>query len=157
MKTGKYIKRRKKHIIKGMNKIWIYNKGWIEALIDSEGSLSLLKEKRVHFKAGYTYKSRLNIANKNRELLEKAKKIISGGAIIGPNKKGLYNLDVSANSIRQILPKIKLINKEKQRRLLLKALDILKRHVTRGHSRTRIEIEKLENLTKKIREQNESN
>jgi hypothetical protein len=57
---------------------WSYNRGWIEALIDSEGSISLLKEKRPRYKAGLTYKPRLNIGNKDKRLLIKAQRIIGG-------------------------------------------------------------------------------
>jgi hypothetical protein len=106
-------------------KIDDYDLGWISALIDGEGSISLIKQKRAHFRDGVTYAPRLNIANTCRKLLEKAHGIIGAGAIVGRSIDSLLQLDVSSNGIRVILPRIKLIAKEKQRILLLEALDIL--------------------------------
>jgi hypothetical protein len=121
-----------------------HDRGWIEALIDGEGSLSLLKEKRAHFKAGYSYKPRLNISNNNLQMLEKARVLIGAGCIM--KKKRLKQLDVSANGLRFLLPKIHLIIKEKQRKLLLCALRILALHRGRSNPRLDSEISQLENL-----------
>ena len=131
-----------------------YTKGWIEALIDGEGSLSLIKERRPKFKAGYTYKPRLNISNKNYELLEKAQKIIGAGAIITSKKTSFHQLDVSSNGLRYLLPKIELIVKEKQRRQLLIALRILARRKGRGHPTSDFDIESLERIYQNIRQFN---
>lgn len=126
-----------------MIKLTEYYKGWIEALIDGEGSISLLREKRKQFRAGVTYKPRLNISNKNLKLLEQAKDIIGHGAIHPNGKSGVYNLDISAEGMRYILPKITLIVKEEQRLLLIEALKILNIHIQRGRGRTDAEIESL--------------
>ena len=131
-----------------------YIKGWIEALIDGEGSLSLLKERRPHFKAGVTFKPRLGIGNKDVKLLIHAKEIIGAGCIIGPNKKDFYNFDLSANGIRWLLPKIRLISKEEQRLLLLEALQILNRHAGRSIPRTDEELQRLEEICHLIRSKN---
>jgi hypothetical protein len=131
-----------------------YTKGWIEALIDGEGSLSLLKERRPHFKAGVTFKPRLNIGNKDARLLIRAKEIIGAGCIAGPNKNGVYNFDLSANGIRWLLPKIQLISKEEQRQLLIEALQILNRHAGRSRPRTDEELQRLEEIYHLIRKKN---
>jgi hypothetical protein len=55
-----------------------------------------------------------------------------------------------------LLPQISLIVKEKQRLLLLEALDILKRHTTWNKPRTKKEMKKLENIYQKIRKLNGS-
>jgi len=102
-----------------------YTRGWIEALIDGEGSLSLLKESRPHFFAGCTYKPRLNIGNKSLPLLQRAQGIIGGGCIVHSKKRQIYLLDVSAGRLRWLLPRITLIVKEVQRLLLLDALQLL--------------------------------
>jgi hypothetical protein len=133
-------------------KIEYYDKGWIEALIDGEGSLSLIKEKRAHFKAGCTYKPRLNISNNSLELLKKARAVIGAGCIM--RKKKLKQLDVSSNGLRFLLPKIQLIVKEKQRRLLLDALHILALHKGRSREIFDEEINQLEQIYVKIRELN---
>jgi len=127
--------------------------GWISALIDGEGSLSLLKERRPRFKAGCTYKPRLNIANKNIEIMLTAKILFRGGSLC-ENKKGVWNLDISSNRIRENLPKISLIAKERQRLLLLDALDVLNRRTTHFNPRTDMEIQRLERIYLKIRELN---
>lgn len=130
-----------------------YNKGWIEALIDGEGSLSLLKEVRPTFKAGVTYKPRLTIGNKDIRLLQKARRIIAHGCIT-KSGKGVYNLDVSANGIRYILPKIQLITKEEQSKLLLNALHILRRQTTWKKPRTLEELQQLEQIHQEIMNKN---
>ena len=130
-----------------------YEKGWIEAMIDGKGSISLLKESRPHFKAGCTYKPRLNIGNKSKPLLFFAKEIIGGGAVI-LSPRGVNALDVSSNTLRWLLPQIQLIVKEKQRRLLLQALRILSRRVTRNKPRTDKELTALEGVYRGIRNAN---
>lgn len=58
-----------------------YYRGWIEAFIDSEGSLSIIKEKRPNFVAGVTYKPTLTISNRCVPMLELAKELIGGGSV----------------------------------------------------------------------------
>lgn len=131
-----------------------YERGWIEALIDGEGSLSLIREKREHFKSGYAYKPTLNIGNKCYALLEKARLIIGAGAIRPKNDGELHQLQVSANALRGLLPKISLIVKEKQKLLLLEALEILARHKGRSRPVLDSEIERLEQIYQEIRDLN---
>lgn len=141
-----------------MNKTLIewtdYTKGWIEALIDGEGSLSLVKETRPLFAAGCTYKPRLNIGNKNLGLLKRAQSIISGGCIVHSRKREIYLLDISANGLRRLLPQITLIVKERQRLLLLEALEILsKRKGGRGQP-SPLRTERLKEIYQEIRKLN---
>ncbi len=145
-----------------MNKLTQYQKGWLSALIDGEGSISLLKEKRLKFKAGYTYKARLNVGSTDLRLLQETKKIIGGGCIIKANKKHredkgykpFWNLDISANIIRDIFPQIKLVIKDKQRKLLLEALKIISKPVKKGKPRADRVIKDLEIIHWKIRDLN---
>jgi hypothetical protein len=133
-----------------------YDLGWISALIDGEGSISLIKERRPKFRDGATYKPRLNIANKCRKLLEKAQGVVGAGAIIPRKKDLVLNLDISANGARTILPHLHLIVKEKQRILLLEALDILEsRKGGRGQPGPALEgTERLLEIYQEIRELN---
>lgn len=128
-------------------------KGFLEGLIDGEGSISLLKENRPKFSAGCTYKPRLNISNKNRPLLELAQKIIGGGAIVNA-RSGVYNFDVSANLMRKILPNLVLIAKEKQRLLIIEALDILTFRCGKHCIQPKENIERLEKIYNQIRKTN---
>ena len=146
-----------------MNKLTQYQKGWLSGIIDGEGCISLIKEKRLYFKVGYTYKARFNVGNTDLKLVKETQKIIGGGCIVKASKrfredirhKPFWNLDVSANIIRDIFPQIKLIIKDEQRKLLLRALKILERHCGRSlPPRTNKEIKDLEKIYQKIRELN---
>lgn len=128
-----------------------YDLGWLSGIIDGEGSLSLLKEKRPNQKAGCQYKPRLSIGNKDLGILKKAQDLM-GGAIIGPRKSDVYELQISANNMRKILPIIKLIAKDKQRNLMIHALNLLnKRHRGRGNPMTKEEINIFESIYLNIR------
>ena len=128
-----------------------YDLGWLSALIDGEGCICLLKEKRLNQKAGCQYKPRLSIGNKNLNLLRKAQSLM-GEAIIGPGKNDVYELQVSANNMRRVLPVIKLIVKEGQRNLIIHALNLLKkRHRGRGNPMTQKEIDIFEAIYMNIR------
>jgi len=131
-----------------------YTRGWIEALIDGEGSLSLLKEIRPSFSAGCTYKPRLNIGNKNLELLRAAQTIIGGGCIIQSKKRQIYLLDVSSSRLRWLLPRITLIVKERQRLLLLDALQVLAGRRGGRHQNPPAGTERLEGIYHAIRQIN---
>lgn len=135
-----------------------FEKGWLSGIIDGEGSISLLKEKRPHFKAGYTYKPRLCIANTNLQLIKKVH-TLTGGALLKQDQtakgwKTKYTIDVSANGIRQLLPHINLVAKARQLNLLKEALGILSIRCTRGRPRTNHEIERLESIAEEIRKTN---
>ena len=131
-----------------------YWKGWLSAMIDGEGSLSLLKEVRPQFKAGCTYKPRLNIGNKHTGIIYTAQMLIGGGCVHKNKKSGVYNLDVSSNLMREVLPQLRFIAKDRQRLLLLKALRILGRKTTKGKPRTDKELEILESIYQMIRKLN---
>ena len=132
----------------------IYEKGWIEAAIDGEGALCLIKQGRSKYRAGFTYEPRVDVANKSTAFLEKAKKICRGGAISNPRKNGLRSLDMSSNLLRTLLPQIQLVAKERQRLLLLEALDILSRHVSPGKPRNDEELRRLEAIHVEITQLN---
>ena len=106
-----------------------YYRGWLEGIIDGEGSLSLFREKRTHFKDGYTYKPQLSIGSNDRVLVERVKEIIGAGAIVANRAKIrkhiLWQYSLNANGLRKLLPRIKLLIKDRQRLLLLEALEIL--------------------------------
>lgn len=153
---------------RGMNNTtieWTERKlGFLEGLIDADGSISLIKEKRPHFKAGCTYKPRMNIGNVCLELLERTRTIIGAGCInenknhrLKPHYQRFYILDVSVNGIRRILPHLRFIVKERQRVLILEASDILKKRTGKGFGpRSDEDIARLEQIYCEIRERNGS-
>src|SRR3989304_6140832 len=104
--------------------------GWLEAIIDGEGSLALLHERRPWFKDDLTWKPTLSIANTSKELIERAKSLVNAGSISYRRPKNeryraLYQWQIHAETLRVLLPRIKLIAKEEHRVLLLEALDLL--------------------------------
>jgi len=131
-----------------------YDRGWIEAMIDAEGWLSLIKEKRPHFKAGCTYKPTLGISNNNLNILDKAKFLLGAPRAYSRNGNGVSMVAINSGRLRIVLPLLKLIAKEKQRILLLEALDILSIHRGRGDARNDKEIGRLEGIYREMRNLN---
>ena len=107
-----------------------YNQGWIEAMIDGEGNLSLFREQRPKTELGFSFKPTLSIGSNDKILLDRVFEIIDEGSIrshkAAPKKHTHWQYSLHSNGLRRLLPKISLIIKEKQRRLLIEALDILK-------------------------------
>jgi hypothetical protein len=127
-----------------------YDRGWLSALIDGEGSISFLKEIRPNLPLGCVYKPRLNIGNQNLELLKKAQYLIGGA--IHKSKNDVYNLDVSANNMRRCLPELDFIVKKRQKVLIMKALNLLsERHRGRRNPTTDKERKEYEFIYKEIR------
>ena len=97
-------------------KIPDYDRGWIVALIDGEGSLGIQKN-------GYPI---LQIWNTNLKLLKEAQSII-GGALqqvkTGKlSRKPCYRLTMNKTLLMWLLPQIELIEKEGQRKRILRLL-----------------------------------
>jgi uncharacterized protein (DUF1778 family) len=106
-----------------------YEKGWLEALFDGEGSLSLSYGKQKTSDRP-RIDIRMDISNTNLEILEKAKKIMGGGSIssftsFNDNRKKRYRLCVRTKIIRNILPQLDLIVKREQKKLLLEAASLI--------------------------------
>ena len=101
-----------------------YEKGFIEALIDSEGCLTInfLKQKTS---SNFRIRCLLEITNVNLEILQKARKIIGGNIILKklkPPRKDVYVLHVSHNNLRKYLPLLDLIVKKRQKEIVLEVL-----------------------------------
>ena len=105
-----------------------YDKGWIESFIEAKGSLSLITEERPHYQDGITWKPMMHIANTSLELMKNVQRILGGKILtrrIREDWQIIHYLQYYSNSLRIILPKLKLLSKEKQRVLLIEALEIL--------------------------------
>lgn len=96
-----------------------WKKGWIECAIDSEGCLSLNRFKRYN-QSWYNYSPALTISNSSLTYLEVFNDLVDNTGSIN-----IDNLRFSSYALRKLLPNISLIVKDKQRLLLLEALDIL--------------------------------
>ncbi|HZY95127.1 MAG TPA: hypothetical protein VFE98_09800 [Candidatus Bathyarchaeia archaeon] len=102
-------------------KIQDYDRGWIAALIDSEGSLCIRK-----LKNGGLYPN-LQIWNTDRRFLEHAQRIIGGTLCeVKPSnslsKKRVYQLSLYQTLLMWLLPQVELIVKAKRKRQVLKLL-----------------------------------
>jgi len=126
-----------------------YERGWLSAAIDSEGHITITREKRPHFKAGYTYIPVVGVANKSLEFIQYAHHLIGGGTY-HCNKKGVYNLTVSPKAVAEILPKLTFIVKERQKLLVLEAYQIISRKAGRSIPRTDFEISELERIWNQV-------
>ena len=105
-----------------------YDRGWLEAALDGEGSIAFYRHKDKTTK-GFRWQLRTQLYNTNRAFLERAKLLI-GGRITEkvpsmPNSKMGYTLQVSTRSMGEFLPQLNLIIKERQRLLSLEIIPLL--------------------------------
>jgi len=119
--------------IKKTMKLTDYNKGYLESAIDFEGSLTIVKVKNNAYSHGYEIVPQGYITNTNKELLENVKSILGDGSIIlhqkyrnDKNWKPAYKYRFTRKTMRWLLPKLKLIEKERQRLLVIRALELIK-------------------------------
>jgi hypothetical protein len=112
--------------------------GWLEGIIDGEGYLGILKSKAKKCKEGFYWNVKLSIANTNLEICKKTQNLFSkydyvGGSITKQtpkikNSKVIYIFNAKIGAIRNILPLLHLIVKERQRQILLEALDVKEKY-----------------------------
>lgn len=112
-----------------MKKLNRYERGFIEGIIDGEGYLEFSKQgvsknENSRTKSGFVWRSRLSISNNSLKLLNKVQRICGKGFIV-KKPKGNYELRYGSNVLRKLLPQIKLVVKERKRRVLTKALSII--------------------------------
>jgi len=106
--------------------------GWLEGFIDGEGTLGFYKARNTQTKRGFGWAPLLKIGNTHLGSLQRVADLLGGGNIVrtndetrNPNWKRSYSYDASSGILRRILPRIRLTIKEKQRILLLEALELL--------------------------------
>lgn len=103
-----------------------FERGWISALIDGEGSLSLYFSKQKTSNRPRV-NCKITISNTDIKLLKYAQKIIGGSICKKPpkgNRKPSYVLSICSGILRDILP-LPLIGKKKQQKILIRALQLL--------------------------------
>ena len=116
-----------------MNNISDHDRGYIEGIIDGEGTVTLRKLthiKREHrYKRGYQWNPQVYVSNTNMRLLEKLKSIIGDGSIVSHNVykpelnfKPSFKYNFTRNTIRELLPKLDLVIKSRQKELVIEAL-----------------------------------
>lgn len=115
-----------------------YQKGWLEAALDGEGSLYFVKNKDKTVRRGFVWKVIVNISNTNKAFLEKVRDICGGGTPVIPSKgkspnwkpywKQVYYWRMTNSQIEEILPQLDLIIKREHSLLILEVLNLLKEH-----------------------------
>ncbi len=105
-----------------------YEKGWLEAAVDGEGSISISFQKQKTSPRP-NIRVIMSISNTNRDFLVKAQHLFGAGSICHKtpdgNRKGAFVLSVHARMIREILPQLDLIIKKRQKELALETLSLL--------------------------------
>lgn len=109
-----------------MKELTEYSRGFMESAIDGEGNISLIKSNRPQ------YKPVVVVSNTNNEWLQAIKFMTGIGEVYYdkyPTKEGrkaIWRWKVTKeNDLRDLLSRIHLIIKEKQRLLLIRAISLL--------------------------------
>jgi len=106
-----------------------YERGWLEAAIDGEGYIGIRLIKLKRHASSIEVHARVAITNTNTQFLERARSIAGAGNIWkydrhNPLHKPRYTLEIHADSLRWLLPQLRLTIKERQRILFLEYLAI---------------------------------
>ena len=131
--------------------------GYLEGILDGEGCITFGKQKGKNFKRGFTWRVRVRINMTHKKTIEKCAEIIraitglNDGSIgaINPqpdirhkNHKTTYAFSIRSKASRLLLPKLKLVTKEEQRTLAIKALTLLKEN-TSWHGKNDVQLEEI--------------
>ncbi len=106
------------------------DRGWLEGVLDSEGYIGVYKINDKRKPSGFYWRRRIEVSNTCLPFMEKICEILN----IPKNKirikknywnkkrgKNIYRLEIPVKIAKEILPELKLIVKEKQRRLYLES------------------------------------
>jgi len=108
-----------------------HEKGWFEGYLDADGSLTIIKVRRAKIPRGYYYVPHMVLYSTNKEAMEKVRNFIQYGYVVRveykkrPECKPLYRYYLSGAKLKKLLEQMTLIIKEKQRLLLIEAIDLL--------------------------------
>ena len=136
---------------------------YLAGVIDSDGSILLLKHKDLKCKRGFTWYPRITITNTDKKILEFIKKEIGGYVSKGRINKGsfkskklIYQWNANSNLIRKISDILLefLITKKEQGKLLKEALEIIKNHRLSNYNLEEVD-KKLEKIFNKIKKLNQ--
>lgn len=116
-------------------KISSYERGYLEGIIDGEGTITVVKNKSPKYKCGFQFSVKCYISNTDMKLLQHIQKIIGSGSIVmhqkhrpEKNYKTSFRYQMPVKAMRILLPQLSLITKEEQRLLAIKALSHLSGH-----------------------------
>lgn len=130
--------------------------GWLEGIIDGEGSLGLYKrQEKACVNQGFTWIPRLAVEATSNEMIQRVREVVGEGAIYNrpartPQNKATYLYIASSNTLRTLLPQLQLTVKDGQRVLLVEALGIITRN-----GRLRSNYGRLEDIHQELRALNQ--
>jgi len=122
---------KKKFDLDEISEYWL---GYIAGIIDGEGSLSCYKAKTKKQKRKFYWRFRLRIGNTKYQLFKKLWELLGKKSfplqkyIRKGNRKPMYSASLKHQLIKKLLPKLKLIIKERNRLLVIEGLSILGEH-----------------------------
>jgi hypothetical protein len=129
------------------------DKGWLEGILDGEGSLYITKNSKNRVTP--VYQPHVIIVNTSHALLERVKKIVGGGNILPKRSQFMYYKNVvyetkdsetyymSREDMIRVLPNITLTVKEPNRILLLDAIELLEKSKWKRNAAVLAELEVL--------------
>jgi len=126
-------------VTREINNLHPYDFGYIAGIIDGEGSFSMRKKKNPAAKKtyirGYGWEYCVNISSTDFNLIVKLQQEIGGSIVklkMSGNRKQAWRINWYPTILRQLLPNLKLVIKEKHRILFLMVMDIMDK---RNHSK----------------------
>jgi len=133
-------------------KLTDYQRGFLEAIIDGEGSLGLIK---INSQGRTRWNPYCAISNTNMKILDKVKTITGGTIHSNGNEKNprwhkCYEIKIPTNILRQILPQLDLCKSE-QKRLVIRALELVNYQRGSHHPMIIEQYNELEEIHKKLR------
>jgi len=122
-----------------MEKLNEYEVGFLEGVIDTDGSINIRRSKRYDREGsrGWEPQVRLTVSNNSVELLRKVKQIIferTGYTTKLAHKKGSDNWEYriySSEVLRWLLPQLNLIVKREKQRKAIELLNLMKLGINR--------------------------
>ena len=127
-----------------------HTQGWLEGMIDGEGTITFRKKKSsngTRCRRGFSWEPTLYICNTDRNLVNRALSVIGKGYIQArkadsPKHKPLlaYKL-TGSRAVFDVLDQLSLVTKERQRVLVTEACKLLAEHRSWGHTPNDVRLE----------------
>lgn len=111
--------------------------GWLDGIVDGESCFVASTQRGPQTKRGFTWKFELSIGNTNLSLLKEVQRIAQGGYILTakpskrPGKSQSYHWFLKGHALRKLLPRLRLVTKQEEQRLMIEALKLHGQHTSR--------------------------
>ena len=145
-----------------------YEQGFIEGFLDTDGSIFVCKtERKTKYRRKWVIRVYVTFVNNSKDLLEKVKNILGleqKNILIGQkatimkaptnskeyHTKDTFRLSLSHSEIRELLPQIELVLKEKKRQKALVILDYLSKYDYKRKNDTNYNLQRDKNLLEHV-------